>query len=89
MCDTAKYFDRDPETNEVLWFAAPPVDIAHPPGPRYSLEYLHFLARKRKAAAQDVDAMEIDAPRKKVVQPTTTERLSALLATLPMDTTLS
>ena len=38
----AKFFDRDPETNEVLWFAAPPVDIAHPPGPSYSMEYLHF-----------------------------------------------
>ncbi|KAA1468335.1 hypothetical protein DENSPDRAFT_863516 [Dentipellis sp. KUC8613] len=48
--ETAKHFDRDPESNEVLWFAAPPVDVARVPKPRYSLEYLHWLARKRKRA---------------------------------------
>ncbi|KAH9850627.1 hypothetical protein C2E23DRAFT_904961 [Lenzites betulinus] len=46
--ETARHFDRDPETNEVLWFAAPPVDIVHVPPPRHSLKYLAFLARKRK-----------------------------------------
>lgn len=60
----AKHFDRDPETNEVLWFAAPPVDIVHPPGPRYSLAYLHFLARKHQARQQSKpapDAMDVDS----------------------------
>ncbi|KAH0590018.1 Chromatin structure-remodeling complex subunit rsc1 [Termitomyces sp. J132] len=46
--ETAKHFDRDPVTNEVLWFPAPPVNIARPTKPKYSLTYLHFLATKRK-----------------------------------------
>ncbi|EJD04577.1 uncharacterized protein FOMMEDRAFT_167736 [Fomitiporia mediterranea MF3/22] len=46
--ETARYFDRDPDTNEVLWFSGPPVDVARPVTPRHSLEYLHFLAMKRK-----------------------------------------
>lgn len=45
---TAKHFDRDPDTNEVLWFSGPPIDIAHTPTPKHSLTYLHFLAKKRK-----------------------------------------
>ena len=44
----AKHFDRDPETNQVLWFAAPPVDVARPRVAKHSLEYLHFIAKKRK-----------------------------------------
>lgn len=46
--DVAKQFDRDPETNEVLWFPAPPVDAPRRTAPKYSLAYLHFLAAKRK-----------------------------------------
>jgi chromatin structure-remodeling complex subunit RSC1/2 len=45
---TVKLFDRDPETNEVLWFAAPPLNMPHVKGPRHSLAYLQFLAAKRK-----------------------------------------
>lgn len=45
---SAKQFDRDPETNEVLWFPAPPVDAPRRTAPKYSLAYLHFLAAKRK-----------------------------------------
>ena len=53
---TAKHFDRDPETNEVLWFSAPPVNVAHPPTSKHSLKYLHFPALKRKRRnAMDVD----------------------------------
>ena len=45
----AKHFDRDPQTNEVLWFASPPVDVAPPvQKPRHSFAYLHHLAKKRK-----------------------------------------
>ena len=79
----AKLFDRDPETNEVLWFAAPPVDLVHQPGPSYSMEYLHFLARKRKAAA---DAMDVEGPPKKERrrEPTMTERLNAILANIDL-----
>lgn len=85
----AKHFDRDPETNEVLWFAAPPVDIAHPPAPRHSLAYLHYLAKKRKKEPEDLD-VEMDGPESPVEeeQPfqqgkrtrlTTTERVHSLL----------
>ncbi|KZP25998.1 hypothetical protein FIBSPDRAFT_782552, partial [Athelia psychrophila] len=54
--ETARHFDRDPETNEVLWFAAPPLNVAHAPAPKYSLTYLHFLAKKRKAEREGADA---------------------------------
>ncbi|KAI6137126.1 hypothetical protein F5141DRAFT_995662 [Pisolithus sp. B1] len=46
--ETTKHFDRSPETNEVLWFGAPPLNVARPPPVKHSLTYLHFLARKRK-----------------------------------------
>lgn len=81
----AKHFDRDPETNEVLWFTAPPIDVAHPPGPQYSLEYLNFLARKRRRAADDVDDMDVDPlPTKKraTSRPTMTKQVQKLLAEL-------
>ncbi len=56
---TARHFDRDPETNEVLWFAAPPLNVARKPAPRYSLQYLHWLATKRKRV-DDGENMEVD-----------------------------
>jgi chromatin structure-remodeling complex subunit RSC1/2 len=51
-----KLFDRDPETNEVLWFAAPPLNMARAKGPSYSLAYLQFLAAKRKRETTEEDA---------------------------------
>lgn len=54
----ARHFDRDPDTNELLWFSGPPIDLPKPPAPRYSLNYLHHLAMKRKRAAQAIDEME-------------------------------
>jgi chromatin structure-remodeling complex subunit RSC1/2 len=56
---TARHFDRDPETNEVLWFAAPPLNVARKPAPKYSLQYLHWLATKRKRVDDGV-GMEVD-----------------------------
>ena len=44
----AKLFNRDPITNEVLWFAAPPMNMSRARGPRYSLGYSSYLATKRK-----------------------------------------
>ncbi|OJT08505.1 Chromatin structure-remodeling complex subunit rsc1 [Trametes pubescens] len=86
--ETARHFDRDPETNEVLWFAAPPSDLVHVPPPRHSLKYLAFLAKKRKreqrgagpdaGGAIDVDADEALRPRKRM-PPTVTEQLEALM----------
>ena len=82
----AKLFDRDPETNEVLWFAAPPLDIAHPPGPQYSLEYLAFLARKRRKTEASADDMDVDAPSREQVEvrPTVTEQIKSVLSTLEL-----
>lgn len=86
----ARYFDRDPETNEVLWFPGPPVDIAHPTEPKHSLEYLHFLAMKRKRQLQGAEAdipnenaEEEGSERKRARQiapPLASQLLSELLA---------
>ncbi|KAK0446535.1 uncharacterized protein EV420DRAFT_1622469 [Desarmillaria tabescens] len=50
--ETTKHFDRDPVTDEVLWFAAPPTNVVPAPVPKHSLAYLHFLAKKRKSGAE-------------------------------------
>jgi chromatin structure-remodeling complex subunit RSC1/2 len=68
---SAKHFDRDPETNEVLWFAAPPLNIARKPAPSYSLEYLHWLATKRRG----VDVEEEGAKRARMTATETVEEL--------------
>ncbi|KAF4584606.1 hypothetical protein EYR38_001835 [Pleurotus pulmonarius] len=73
--ETARYFDRDPETNEVLWFAAPPLDIAIPPTPKHSMEYLHFLAKRKKALADENSTTPSEAKRPKTVPPSMTETM--------------
>lgn len=59
---TARFFDRSPETNELLWFAAPPLNVARQPAPKHSLAYLHFLAKKRqeRMLLGSSDSMDID-----------------------------
>ncbi|KAG9015507.1 hypothetical protein FRB94_000112 [Tulasnella sp. JGI-2019a] len=51
--ETTRRFDRDPRTNEVLWFSGPPIQQANPDAhrPRYSMAYLAFLAKKKATAA--------------------------------------
>jgi chromatin structure-remodeling complex subunit RSC1/2 len=82
----AKLFDRDPTTNEVLWFAAPPTNMSRARGLRYSLEYLTFIATKRKQREAGRDREEgtkndwegggsASAKRPKVVAPTVTETM--------------
>jgi chromatin structure-remodeling complex subunit RSC1/2 len=58
----AKLFDRDPTTNEVLWFAAPPMNMSRARGPRYSLEYLTFIATKKRKRreASTTDGIVVD-----------------------------
>ncbi|KAI0327304.1 hypothetical protein GY45DRAFT_1327801 [Cubamyces sp. BRFM 1775] len=85
--ETARLFDRDPETNEVLWFAAPPVDIVHTPPPQHSLKYLAFLAKKRKQAqggrardgAVDGDDLDSAPPKRRKTAHTVTEQLERLM----------
>lgn len=69
----------------MLWFAAPPIDITHPPGPQYSLEYLDFLARKRRKTHAGADDMDVDvqvANGQTKVRPTVTEQIRSVLSTL-------
>jgi chromatin structure-remodeling complex subunit RSC1/2 len=73
----ARHFDRDPETNEVLWFAAPPLNVARKPAPRHSLQYLHWLATKRKRT-DDAESMEVDG-EEGAVKGTATERVEKAL----------
>ncbi|PPQ63542.1 hypothetical protein CVT24_004772 [Panaeolus cyanescens] len=98
--ETAKLFDRDPETNQVLWFSAPPMNVARPRGAQYSLTYLHFLAQKRKRQeASDSNSVKHNEdmgvgdgsdghpdkrPRTTVV-PTVTETMQKLWQELDMD----
>ena len=92
---SARHFDRDPETNEVLWFAAPPLNVARKPAPRHSLQYLHWLATKRKAIEKDRnegDDMKVDADEERVkrtrswaVNTTATERVDRLLMEVSQD----
>lgn len=57
----AKLFDRDPITNEVLWFAAPPLNQPRKRELRHSLTYLKFITAKRKKESSESDiAMDID-----------------------------
>lgn len=56
-----KHFDRDPDSNQLLWFSGPPVDLARTPIPRYSLKYLHYLTRTRtEHRGVDDDRMETE-----------------------------
>ncbi|XP_006454962.1 hypothetical protein AGABI2DRAFT_148258 [Agaricus bisporus var. bisporus H97] len=50
--EITKHFDRDPDTNEMLWFSAPPLNVSRIPPAKHSLAYLHFLAMKRKREEQ-------------------------------------
>lgn len=69
----------------MLWFAAPPIDVAHPSGPQYSLEYLDFLAKKRRKTQAGADDMDVDVPvtnEQTKVRPTVTEQIRSVLSTL-------
>ncbi|KAK0452247.1 hypothetical protein EV421DRAFT_2074775 [Armillaria borealis] len=52
--ETTQHFDRDPETNKLLWFASPPMNVTPAPTPKYSLTYLHFLSTKRRKGLDDI-----------------------------------
>jgi chromatin structure-remodeling complex subunit RSC1/2 len=67
---SAKFFDRDAQTNEVLWFAAPPMNVVRTPAPQYSLAYLHFLAAKRKRAGDAVGEAGEEASKRTRVETT-------------------
>ncbi|KXN88583.1 Chromatin structure-remodeling complex subunit rsc1 [Leucoagaricus sp. SymC.cos] len=51
--ETTKHFDRDPYTNEMLWFSAPPLNAPRAPSAKHSLTYLHYLSMKRKQQREE------------------------------------
>ncbi|TRM58713.1 hypothetical protein BD626DRAFT_573229 [Schizophyllum amplum] len=78
--ETVRRFARDPATNEVLWFPAPPTTAPRPKGPQHSLEYLHFLVEKRKRKREETGSMEVDGPG--MPKRTMSETMSAVAAEL-------
>ena len=69
--ETVRRFARDPATNELLWFPAPPPNAPRPKGPQHSLEYLHFLVEKRKRKRETSEPMAVDGthpPRRTVAE---------------------
>ncbi|KAL0573841.1 hypothetical protein V5O48_008105 [Marasmius crinis-equi] len=85
--ETTRHFDRDPQTNEVLWFSSPPVNVAPAPAPRHSLAYLHFLAKKRKQEeSESTEGEDSSPPAKKnrfLAPPSMLETLAALASEEP------
>jgi chromatin structure-remodeling complex subunit RSC1/2 len=57
------------------------MNVSRDPGPRHSLAYLHFLARKRKEVEQNGDS----AQKRPRVEPPLSERLSKALTEFPLD----
>ncbi|QRW05872.1 bromodomain associated protein [Ceratobasidium sp. AG-Ba] len=72
--ETTKHFDRDPHTNQLLWFSGAPIETPriHARQPRHSLDYLYYLARQRERQHRGED---LDESRRKsaVVPPLSTE----------------
>ncbi|KAF9449324.1 hypothetical protein P691DRAFT_812703 [Macrolepiota fuliginosa MF-IS2] len=95
--ETTKLFDRDPCTNEMLWFSAPPLNIPRAPPAKHSLTYLHFLSTKRKqeeeleGAANGRNDDELDSlPNKRMrtgtdVRPTVRETAQNVWVEMGMD----
>ncbi|KAK2459787.1 hypothetical protein APHAL10511_008219 [Amanita phalloides] len=81
--ETVKHFDRDPETNEVLWFAAPPMNMARVPAPQHSLAYLHYQATRRKRKGDEIDPDGHPSTKKRSI-PSVTEILRATLKDVPL-----
>jgi len=75
--ETVKLFDRDPDTNQVLWFSGPPIDVPKAPTPKYSLSYLHYLAMKKKAQ-QEADAGQDNEPTSPDGSPRATDTFNSL-----------
>ncbi|CAE6483267.1 unnamed protein product [Rhizoctonia solani] len=55
--DTVKHFDRDPYTNQLLWFSGAPIETPRPRHLKHSLDYLYFLAQQqeKRHRGEDMD----------------------------------
>ncbi|KAG8757043.1 hypothetical protein FRC14_002431 [Serendipita sp. 396] len=68
--DTTQFFDRDPITNEMLWFSGAPLDVAKAPKLQYSLDYLYGMAlEKKRKATGDAEGAPLSKRPGIVVQP--------------------
>ncbi|EUC65720.1 bromodomain domain protein [Rhizoctonia solani AG-3 Rhs1AP] len=65
--DTVKHFDRDPYTNQLLWFSGAPIETPRPRHPKHSLDYLYFLAQQQEKRHRGEDMDE--RKRKAAVAP--------------------
>ncbi|GJJ09395.1 hypothetical protein Clacol_003617 [Clathrus columnatus] len=84
--ETVKHFDRDPETNQVLWFSGPPIDVARTPVPRHSLKYLHYLAMQKKRKAMDDDVVNGNMPTSdRVAKRRITDELNEIWSSVTKD----
>jgi hypothetical protein len=57
LCALVKHFDRDPYTNQLLWFSGAPIETPRIRQPKHSLDYLYFLARQqeKRHRGEDID----------------------------------
>ncbi|KAF8756493.1 Bromo adjacent homology domain [Rhizoctonia solani] len=55
--DTVQHFDRDPYTNQLLWFSGAPIETPRIRHPKHSLDYLYFLAQQqeRRHRGEEID----------------------------------
>ncbi|CAE6511849.1 unnamed protein product [Rhizoctonia solani] len=55
--NTVKHFDRDPYTNQLLWFSGAPIETPRVRHPKHSLDYLYFLAQQqeKRHRGEDID----------------------------------
>ena len=86
---SARHFDRDPVTNEVLWFSSPPMNVVQAVKPEHSLAYLHFLAMKSKREAgsvEECDETEVDGENgngvRRAVHPLVSEMVRSIVVDL-------
>ncbi|ELU38111.1 Bromodomain-containing protein [Rhizoctonia solani AG-1 IA] len=55
--DTVQHFDREPYTNQLLWFSGAPIETPRIRHPKHSLDYLYFLAQQqeRRHRGEEID----------------------------------
>lgn len=55
----------------MLWFSAPPMNMPRAPAPKHSLEYLHFLAMKRKQQEEEEEGPQENVNGDQIMTTTT------------------
>ncbi|CUA73023.1 Chromatin structure-remodeling complex subunit rsc1 [Rhizoctonia solani] len=73
---TVKHFDRDPDTNQLLWFSGAPIETPRARHLKHSLDYLYFLSQQqeKRHRGEDVD----ERKRKAAIAPPISVELAKL-----------